>query len=99
MNKQKQAAEQLFGEALDLPRDQQRAFLDRVCADKPALRRMVQDLLDENDRLSGFLAAPAFANAQAVAEMASQTLVLEPGKRLQKRYRITGKLGEGGIGV
>lgn len=99
MNKQEQAAEQLFGEALDLPRDQQRAFLDRVCADKPALRRMVQDLLDENDRLSGFLAAPAFANAQAAAGMASQTLVLEPGKRLLKRYRITGKLGAGGMGV
>ena len=59
MNKQEQAAEQLFGEALDLPRDQRWAFLDRVCAGKPALRRMVEDLLDENDRLSGFLSEPA----------------------------------------
>ena len=99
MNKQEPAAEQLFEEVLDLPRDQQGAFLDRVCADKPALRRMVQGLLDENDRLSGFLAVPAFANAQAGTEMASQTLVLEPGKRLLERYLITGKLGAGGMGV
>ncbi len=99
MNKQEQAAQQLFGEALDLPRDQQRLFLDRVCADQPVLRQMVVDLLDENDRLSGFLTAPAFANAHVIGGMASQSLVLETGKRLLGRYQITGKLGAGGMGV
>jgi Tol biopolymer transport system component/predicted Ser/Thr protein kinase len=99
MDKQEQAAEQLFGEALDLPRDQRRAFLDRVCAGKSGLRRMVEDLLDENDRLSGFLSEPAFAKAQAAAGMASQSLVLASGKRLLERYQITGKLGTGGMGV
>jgi hypothetical protein len=98
MDKQKQAAEQLFGEALDLPRDQRRAFLDRVCAGKSALRRMVEDLLDENDRLSGFLSEPAFAKAQPAAGIASQSLVLAPSKRLLERYQITGKLGTGGMG-
>src|ERR1700691_6088294 len=98
MDKQEQAAEQLFGEALDLPRDQRRAFLERACAGKPALRRMVEDLLDENDRLSGFLSEPAFAQAQ-VAGTTSQTLVLASGKRLLERYEITGKLGTGGMGV
>jgi eukaryotic-like serine/threonine-protein kinase len=98
MDKQEQAAEQLFGEALDLPRDQREVFLDRVCAGKPALRRMVEDLLDENDRLSGFLSQPAFASAQA-AGMASQTVVLTSGKRLLDRYLITGRLGTGGMGV
>jgi hypothetical protein len=99
MDKQEQAAEQLFGEALDLPRDQRRAYLDRVCAAKPALRRMVEDLLDENDRLSGFLSEPAFAQAPSMAGMASQTLVLASGKRLLERYEITAKLGTGGMGV
>jgi predicted Ser/Thr protein kinase len=98
MDKQEQAAEQLFGETLELPRDQRRAFLDRVCAGKPALRRMVEDLLDENDRLSGFLSEPAFAKGHA-AGLASQTLVLASGKRLLERYKITGKLGAGGMGV
>jgi serine/threonine protein kinase/Tol biopolymer transport system component len=99
MNKQEQAAEQLFGEALDLARDQRQAFLDRVCAGKPALRRMVEDLLDENDRLSGFLAEPAYIQVGAALEMASQTVVLTVGERLLERYAITGKLGAGGMGV
>jgi hypothetical protein len=99
MNKQEQAAEQLFGEALDQPRDKRGAFLDRVCAGKPVLRRMVEDLLDENDRLSGFLSEPAFAKDQVAAGLASQTLVLASGKRLLERYLITGKLGTGGMGV
>ena len=98
LDKQEQAAEQLFEEALDLPRDQRPTFLDRVCVDKPALRRMVEDLLDENDRLSGFLSPPAYVQAAAV-QMASQTLVWAPGKRLLERYVITGKLGTGGMGV
>ncbi len=99
MNKQEQAAEQLFGEALDQPRDKRGAFLDRVCAGKPVLRRMVEDLLDENDRLCGFLSEPAFAKDQTAAGLASQTLVLASGKRLAERYLITGKLGTGGMGV
>ena len=99
MNKQEQAAEQLFGEALGLPRDRQRAFLDRVCAGQPGLRRMVEDLLDENARLTGFLSEPVFAKSEGAAGMASQTLVVEPGKRLLDRYQITQKLGAGGMGV
>jgi serine/threonine protein kinase/WD40 repeat protein len=99
MNEQEQTAEQLFGEALDEPRDKRGAFLDRVCAGRPVLRRMVEDLLDENDRLSGFLSEPAFAKDQPAAGLASRTLVLESGKRLLERYLITGKLGTGGMGV
>ncbi len=99
MDKQEQAAEQLFGEALGLPPDQRRAFLDHICAGKPTLRRTVEDLLDENDRLGGSLSEPAFAKAPAAAGMVSQTLVLASGKRLLERYQITGKLGTGGMGV
>jgi serine/threonine protein kinase len=98
MDKQEQAAEQLFGEALEMPRDQREAFLGHVCAGKPALRRRVEDLLDENDRLSGFLSEPAFAKAPA-AGTALQTVALTSGKRLLDRYVITGELGAGGMGV
>ena len=99
MNEQEQTAEQLFGEALDQARDTRGAFLDRVCAGRPVLRRMVEDLLDENDRLSGFLSEPVFTKDPATAGFSSSTIVLESGKRLLERYLITGKLGTGGMGV
>lgn len=38
MNKLEETAERLFGEALDLPREQRPAFLDRVCVGNPPLR-------------------------------------------------------------
>jgi eukaryotic-like serine/threonine-protein kinase len=98
MDKQERAAEQLFGEALELPRDQRQAFLDHACASQPALRRVVEDLLDEDDRLSGFLSEPAFVRAQT-ADMASQAVFLATGKRLLDRYVILGQLGAGGMGV
>ena len=97
MDRQQQA-EQLFGDALEVPRDQRQKFLDRACAGQPALRRVVEDLLDENDRLTGFLAEPAFAKSQVEAT-ASQVLVLAAGKRLLDRYVILGQLGAGGMGV
>src|ERR1700679_2721941 len=99
MDKQDEAAERLFGEAVDLPRGRRSAFLDGVCAGKPALRRVVEDLLDRNDRLSGFLSEPAYVQAAAEVGMASQTVVLTAGVRLLERYVITGSLGAGGMGM
>jgi Tol biopolymer transport system component/tRNA A-37 threonylcarbamoyl transferase component Bud32 len=99
MDKQDQAAERLFGEALDLPRGRRSAFLDGVCAGEPALRRVVEDLLDGNDRLNGFLSKPGYAQAVAEVGMASRTVVLTAGVRLLDRYVISGRLGAGGMGV
>jgi len=97
MDKQDEAAERLFGEAVDLPRDRRSAFLDGACAGEPALRRVVEDLLDRNDRLSGFLNEPAYVHG--AEGTASQTVVLTAGVRLLDRYVITGRLGAGGMGV
>jgi len=99
MDKQEESAERLFGEAVGLPRDRRATFLDGVCAGDPNLRRMVEDLLDSNDRLSGFLSEPAYVQVAAAVGMASQTVVLTAGVRLMERYVITGKLGAGGMGV
>ena len=98
MDTQDEAAERLFGEAVGLPRERRSAFLDGACAGKPELRRIVEDLLDSNDRLSGFLSEPAYMQAAEVG-MASQTVVLPAGARLLERYVITGRLGAGGMGV
>ena len=97
MDKKDEAAERLFGEAVDLPRDRRSAFLDGACAGEPTLRRAVEDLLERNDRLSGFLSDPAYVHG--TEGTASQTVLLTTGVRLLDRYVITGRLGAGGMGV
>jgi len=99
MDMQDEAAERLFGEAVGLPRERRSAFLDGACTDKPELRRKVEDLLDSNDQLSGFLSEPAYVHAAGEVGMASQTVVLAAGARLLERYVIIGRLGAGGMGV
>src|SRR5579863_9570750 len=47
MKDQRAFAEQIFGEALDLPREERAAFLVKACRDKPAVRQVVEALLEE----------------------------------------------------
>jgi hypothetical protein len=98
METPEQAAERLFGEALDVPCGQRGAFVERACAGVPQLRRMVEHLLDENDRLSGFLSAPLYGSAQGTTTAAASPLGAA-GTLLLERYRIVEWLGAGGMGV
>jgi serine/threonine protein kinase len=98
MSQRETIAERLFGEALELPREQRAVFLDRVCAGQPAVRRMVEDLLDENDRLSGFLSAPVCGSPPTTTATAASPAVAV-GTRLLERYLIVERLGAGGMGV
>ena len=97
MNKLDETAERLFGEALDLPREQRLAFLDRVCADNPQLRQMIDDLLSENDRLSGFLSGPALPVPRATP--AADPTIVATETQLLDRYRMLAQIGAGGMGV
>jgi predicted unusual protein kinase regulating ubiquinone biosynthesis (AarF/ABC1/UbiB family) len=91
-----QAAEQLFGEALEQPPEQRSAFLDRMCRGRPELRKVVEDLLAEDDRLQGFLSGPAFApEDNATGGAANENL--PKGTRLG-RYSVVEPLGSGGMG-
>ncbi len=97
LKNQDQAAEQLFGDALDLPPEQRCAFLDRMCQGQPDLRKIVEELLKENDRLQGFLSEPAFAPGDNSDDgAASQGLA--KGTRLG-RYSVVEPLGSGGMGA
>jgi len=93
MENQQPFAEQLFGEALDLPREERAAFLAKACRDTPGVRQVVQALLDENDRLSGFLSDPPYKKADVTA-----AYLLAPGTQLG-RYTIVDQLGSGGMGI
>ncbi|HEU5351591.1 MAG TPA: protein kinase [Terracidiphilus sp.] len=91
--------EKLFEKALDQPRPKRSAFLDEACRSAPELRRAVEELLQENDRLTGFLPQPAFGNSGAMEETAPGAgRYLPAGVRLG-RYTILEPLGSGGMGV
>src|SRR5580698_6673115 len=82
MEKPETIAEQLFGEALELPREQREAFLVGACREAPEVRRLVEALLQENDRLSGFLSEPAYRPDQTPLTAAPAHPFQAPGTRL-----------------
>lgn len=92
MDNQQAIAERLFGEALDLPREQRAAFLEKACRNAPAVRLVVEALLEENDRLSGYLSDPPFQKTGTADAGVAR------GARLG-RYTIVEQVGAGGMGV
>ena len=104
MNEPEIAVEELFGRALELPREERDAFLDQACRGSPETRRAVAELLAENDRLSGFLSASPYGQSESSAAAGAEAAgegddhVLAPGTRLG-RYTILALLGSGGMGV
>jgi predicted ATPase len=101
MAKLKQSVEQLFGAALDLPPERRAAFLDQSCRDAPERRRVVEELLLENDRLGSYLAEPLFIpNGESSSTDINFPILhnLEAGTKLG-RYRIIEAIGSGGMGV
>jgi non-specific serine/threonine protein kinase/serine/threonine-protein kinase len=81
----------LLADALEQPREQRPAFLDRACADDADLRREVESLIASFDRAEGFIETPAFALAgEAAAPMT--------GERIGA-WRILREIGHGGMGT
>jgi serine/threonine protein kinase len=86
----------VFHGAADLPKPQQRAFLESACADDLSLIADVQALLDEDAKDSSLL-------DRNVADVASEVLDAPASQRFPFKefgpYRIVRLLGEGGMGV
>src|ERR1700721_190766 len=80
-------AEELFGEALELPPESRSAFLDRVCSHDPELRRHLAQLLLEAARAASFRAA--------AAPFLFLTMRLLHGETLYARFEQSKKLDPG----
>jgi dienelactone hydrolase len=96
MEKLETIAEQLFGEALDLPPERRAAFLDAACHDSRDVRQAVEALLAKNDQLNGFLSASPYEPMESAVTKSGPWLT--PGTRLG-RYSIVEPIGVGGMGV
>ena len=96
-----QSAEELFGEALELPPESRSAFLDRVCRHDPELRRLLEQLLLEDARAGSFLAHPAFTpdgteTFSAVGPPATGRF--RSGQLIAGRFAIVRFIARGGMG-
>jgi eukaryotic-like serine/threonine-protein kinase len=95
----------LFSAALELPIDQRAAYLDEACADDPALRQRVEELLRVHQEAISFLEdnAPGIPLAPAGLEVSSaaqsrSAAAEKTGDRIG-RYKLLQQIGEGGCGV
>lgn len=101
---------ELFDQAVELPKDQQSAFLDRQCADDRDLRARVERLLAGDEKANqvkdanSFLKSPiermattAMGSNSGMLRLHAQTASPLPGYIGQ--YQILSLLGEGGMGT
>ena len=88
--------EELFNAVLERKPDERATFLAEACAGDAELLRQVQALIIANEDMVSFLNSPAYdGDGQIVAD----SVPLAAGTILDKRYRIVGLLGRGGIDV
>ncbi len=90
--------EQWFEQALDLPDGQRSDFLDTACGNRPELRRRVEAMLAEHERLTGFLSHAAWTAADRQLENFNGESGLSRTTRLG-RYTLLEQLGAGGMGL
>ena len=95
MNESLDRLESLFSAALQKPPADRAAYLDRACADDPALRERVEALLRAQAAAGSFLESPAPSPVVTVDE---QPVGEGPGTVIGP-YKLLQQIGEGGMGT
>ncbi len=90
--------EKLFQSAMELEPAEREAFLARACGDDQLLRREVESLLVYQAAAGGLIEGAIHNAAGLLANTSSEKARFTPGTTLNKRYRIIGLLGKGGMG-
>ena len=86
---------ELFHSALELDVADRAAFLDRECAEQPALRAEVASLLAAHDGAGAFIESPAY---QVAPELLAEPSFSLAGKSIGP-YLVRHEIGRGGMGV
>ena len=102
MADQDKSAEQLFGEALDLEPEQRSAFLDHACRGMPGLRRLVEELLLQDQLAGSFLGKPLVCSdgksGASTAVSAVPSARFAPAQLIANRFKIVRFIARGGMG-
>ena len=91
-----QRIEKLFQSALELEPAHRAAFLAQACGDDEALRHEVESLLVYQAAAGGVIQGAVHEAAGLLPN--DEKARFTPGTTLNKRYRILGQLGKGGMG-
>ena len=102
MINREQAAEEIFGVALELAPERRAAFLDAACRSTPDVRELVEALLKEDARMGSFLEKPLLkpdeAAPQEHAPASDFFSRFQPGSLIAERFEVVRFIARGGMG-
>jgi WD40 repeat protein len=95
MSQSQESAGDIFDAAIELPKEQRAAFLEKAGAGNAPLRQRVEALLRAHEAAESFMESPAPGLSATTARLA---LPDQSGQRIG-RYKLLQQIGEGGCGV